>query len=98
MKIVAEIIANSVRKDDIVARIGGDEFAAFLYDGNEKTAKSIQKRIMDLIKINNEKLIEKHLNLSVSSGYAINQGHNDTIEELMKKADSLMYEHKMNKS
>ncbi len=93
----ADVIRQSFRKADIVARIGGDEFTAVLFDGDEKKAKTIQQRIIDLVNTNNEKLKEKYLELSVSIGYAMSESDNETIEDLMKKADVLMYEDKMKK-
>ncbi|MDZ7671698.1 MAG: GGDEF domain-containing protein [Halanaerobiales bacterium] len=98
IKSFADVLKQCFRKKDIVARIGGDEFTAFLYDGDEKTAKSVQKRIINLINMYNENLKDEHLKLSVSMGYVINQSNNDTIEDLMKKADALMYKDKMGKS
>ncbi|NLV82778.1 MAG: diguanylate cyclase [Synergistaceae bacterium] len=97
IKSFAEVVKQSFRETDIVARIGGDEFTAVLYDADEKMAKTVQQRISDLIKINNENLIDKHLELSVSIGYAISKNENETIEDLMKKADVLMYENKRKK-
>jgi len=97
IKSFADILNQCFRKEDIVIKIGGDEFTAFLYDGDEKTAKSIKNRILNLIDRYNEKLEKKHLKLSVSIGYVINQNNNETIEDFMKKADNLMYRDKMRK-
>ncbi|XWX63935.1 GGDEF domain-containing protein [Desulfitobacterium sp. AusDCA] len=63
----------------------------FLIDTN------IKQRIIDLIRVNNENLKSKHLELSVSIGYAMLENKNDTIEYLMKKADALMYADKARK-
>ena len=93
----ADVIKQCFRETDIAARIGGDEFTAVLYNADEKMAKTVRQRILDQIKENNEKLIDKHLELSVSIGYAISNNENETIEDLMKKADVLMYDDKMKK-
>jgi diguanylate cyclase (GGDEF)-like protein len=90
----ADVIKQCFREVDTVARIGGDEFTAVLFDGDEELAKTIQQRIRNLIKMKNENLKDKHLELSVSMGYALNESDNETLEDLMKKADSLMYEDK----
>jgi len=93
----AEIMKRSFREADIVARIGGDEFTAILYDLDEDNAKQIKQRIIDLIRENNENLKAKHLDLSVSMGYARPEKENDTIENLMNKADEQMYADKARK-
>lgn len=93
----ADVIKQCFRETDIAARIGGDEFTAVLYGADEKMAKTVRQRMLDQIKAHNEKLIDKHLKLSVSIGYAISNNENETIEDLMKKADVLMYEDKMKK-
>ena len=93
----ADVIKQNFRETDIAARIGGDEFTAVLYNADEKMANTIRQRVLALIKINNEKLIDKQLELSVSMGYAISSNENETIEDLMKKADILMYKDKMQK-
>lgn len=93
----ADIIKQCFRETDITARIGGDEFTAVLHDADETMAKAMQQRILDLIKINNEKLTDKKLKLSVSIGYAISKNEEETIEDLMKKADILMYVDKRKK-
>ncbi len=93
----AEIMKKSFRETDIVARIGGDEFTAILYNADEDIVEVIKQRIIDLIRENNEKLKAKHLELSVSIGYARFEKENDTIETLMNKADGQMYADKVSK-
>ena len=96
IKSFADVLKQAFRKDDLTARIGGDEFLAFTYEGNQETAKSIVKRINNLINLNNNNLKANHLNLNVSIGYAVNN-NDQSVEELMKKADDLMYKNKNNK-
>ena len=97
IKSFAEIMRKSIRETDIPARIGGDEFIAILYDANEKIAASIKKRMLDLIRINNNHITAKYLELSVSIGYALTKNKKDTIEVLMKQADEQMYADKIRK-
>lgn len=93
----AEILKKSFRETDIIARIGGDEFIAILYDAGEEIIKEIRERIINLIRANNDNLKAKHLELSVSIGYAMPEKENDTIEDLIKKADEQMYANKARK-
>jgi len=91
----AEIMKVCFRENDIIARIGGDEFIAILYDSDEEIAISIKQRIIKSIAKKNKTLNNLRLALSVSIGYAIQEQENETLEALMKKADALMYEDKV---
>jgi diguanylate cyclase (GGDEF)-like protein len=91
IKDFATIVASCFRESDIVARIGGDEFVAILYDTDEKTAAAIHQRVMIMIQARNDNLHNEHLKLSASIGYAIRENGDETIERLMKNADASMY-------
>lgn len=93
----AQIIGKCFREKDIVARIGGDEFVAVLYDADEKTAELIETRIVKAIESYNNDLDKKHLSLSVSAGYYTTDNEASTIEDLVKKADRHMYKDKARK-
>lgn len=95
IKSFAEILKQSFRENDIVARIGGDEFVAIIYDTDNP--EDIKQRIVELIDINNSSIKEKHLSVSVSIGYAMPDNGNGVIEDLMREADKKMYEDKSRK-
>jgi len=92
----ANVLKKCFREDDVVARVGGDEFLGILSDCDMEMAETIKSRIQEAIMMNN-KSIPQHLSLSISIGYAIPKSTNDTLEEVMSKADELMYEDKMRK-
>ncbi len=94
---VANIIKNAFRETDIVARIGGDEFISILPECDENMAEIFKERIKDSIRKYNSKVKEDHLNISFSIGFSSSFGTKYTIEELMQKADALMYEDKLSK-
>ncbi len=94
---VANIIKNAFRETDIVARIGGDEFVAILPECDENMAGIFKERIEDSIRKYNSEVKEAHLNISFSIGFSSSVGTNYTLEELMQKADVLMYKDKLSK-
>jgi diguanylate cyclase (GGDEF)-like protein len=94
---VAAILKKCFRESDIVARIGGDEFVAILQDIDTEGAEIIKNRIKQQIEIYNQSRQETHLQISFSIGYAAGETSEDTIEEMMKKADELMYIDKMSR-
>ena len=90
---VAEAIKLSVRSNDKVFRIGGDEFIILVSRANEDILEKIIERIQKRIdKINEmEKLSPP---LSVSIGYSIWKSHDVPFQEALEEADSNMYRKK----
>lgn len=94
---VAKRLLNNTRKDDIVARIGGDEFILIIK--NIADTKSIEKLAANLQKKIREPLeIDTHIfNITLSMGISIYPQHGSTADELLKNADIAMYEVKKSK-
>jgi diguanylate cyclase (GGDEF)-like protein len=88
---IAGILKSVTRSSDIVARIGGDEFALILPESNEKIVKKIISRIEKKIKNINKQI---DFNLSLSVGYAIKNNTEEDLNEVFKKADKNMYKNK----
>lgn len=89
---ISSVLKSCCRSNDIVARIGGDEFAIFLTNTDEKTAESLVDRI-------NRKLDAEtydSVKPSASIGYAVKETLFDKVgfDEIIKKADEMMYENK----
>ncbi len=92
IKKMASILKKSVRVVDIPARIGGDEFVLLMVntdlDGVERCIKRINENLLTENKKDNQPY------LSVSIGYAIQNGQFSTPDELFSEADRVMYEKK----
>ena len=90
---VAELLASGVRKSDVVARIGGDEFGILLENADEPNAHETAARLIDMI-ADCEFLHEgEALPLSVAIGVGM-IGASDTAEAVMDRADEEMYRRK----
>jgi diguanylate cyclase (GGDEF)-like protein len=94
LKKAAEIISGTCRSDDIISRIGGDEFVMLLPRTSEDMASSIVERIkrecennpLDFIKIN------------ISFGAATKTSVDEDIYQTLGKAEERMYFNKLKES
>ena len=85
----AHALANAGRKTDIVARIGGDEFAMLLPESTDETAGEVLRRIR--AEIDKYKRGEDSLPLNIACGAATTSGRIQNIEALFSEADKQMY-------
>jgi len=93
----AEVLKEAFRSSDIIARLGGDEFVLLASVGKDESAESLTERLQQKIALANAQR-NRPYDLSISIGVA----HYDpdeacTIEELMGRADRVMYEEKRKK-
>ncbi len=89
IKKVAEILKNSVRAVDIVARIGGDEFVLLMPNTDERGVRMCIERIKRNIERENAKGGQPYI--SVSIGYEIQNGQYDDPDKFFAAADRYMY-------
>ena len=90
---VARLLVGGVRKSDVVARIGGDEFAILLGHSDDDSARETASRLAELIAGSDFSHGERPLPLSVAIGAAPIHG-DDTPETAMARADQEMYRRK----
>jgi len=91
LKKAAEIIKNTCREDDIISRIGGDEFAVLL--ANTDIGKTAQ--IADQIKENATKEKVANIELSISYGYDTKKDDTYSIMDILANSENHMYRQKL---
>ncbi len=87
----AEIIKKGCRSDDIISRVGGDEFVILLPQTNEFEAEKIINRFKNLCGY--EKV--GSIDISISFGFETKNKMDYKIEDVYKKAEDDMYNHKL---
>src|SRR5262249_30617085 len=93
----AEILKETFRTSDIVARIGGDEFVVMAAISPDETPEAVIQRVQENFTLSNERRTRPY-NVSVSVGVAhFDDEQNLSIAELMARADRAMYQQKRNK-
>ena len=90
---VAELLVGGVRRSDVVARIGGDEFGILLAHADETNAHETAARLADQIAGCDFTHNGDALPLSVAIGVGM-IGPDDCAETIMARADEEMYRRK----
>lgn len=90
---LAKSLTNSVRKNDVVIRYGGDEFVILLYDVNPETLRIKADKIRAMVESSSlrEENIEIHFTISVG---ATMMGPQDSLLSSIQMSDDAMYESK----
>jgi diguanylate cyclase (GGDEF)-like protein/PAS domain S-box-containing protein len=95
---VAVILKETLRESDIVARIGGDEFAVLAMRSQRGGEKALLGRLEEKIRAHNLKN-PKRLHLSLSMGIVrFDPREYSSLEEFLAHADYLMYQQKRSKA
>lgn len=94
LKTVAQRLRDSLRATDTISRLGGDEFTVILSDvvipsGIEAAVKKIMNNVIQPLEINGHTL-----SVSASIGISLFPDDSLAIDELIKKADTALYQAK----
>jgi len=89
----SKVIRKSFREGDVVARVGGDEFAILLPNSPRSKVENICQRIKNAVVAYSRK--NALLPLSIATGFAIRNNPNQSMAELYREADNNMYKEKL---
>jgi two-component system, cell cycle response regulator len=92
LQMVASVIQQNTRNQDMAARYGGEEFVVMLCDTPARTASKIAERIRSSIENLDILYDGQHLNLTISIGVAqYNPELDATAKTLVDRADKALY-------
>ena len=91
LKEISRILEESCRKEDVVARWGGDEFAIILPKTTSEKANEICRRIHERC----EEAQHDFIQLSIALGAATKSTLETEMHELIKEAENRMYRNKL---
>lgn len=93
LKLLATTMGRIVRSDDLLARIGGEEFAVLVSDGDEAGAELLAERLRAGVEaiVWPPDLVLPHGRVTVSVGFARSAGPQVTPTWLLHRADAALY-------
>ena len=91
LKTVAKVIQKACRSNDVVSRIGGDEFVLLLPNSTASDAEEIITQIQTACK--KEKVAS--VDISISFGFETKERQKEDVSVILKKAEDFMYKKKL---
>ncbi len=88
----ARKIKEAIRSGDLLARIGGDEFAIILTETDQNEASKIYRKIKQKCKETSEDKIPISLGMGTAT---ITMCSNQSLEQIVKEAENKMYQNKL---
>jgi len=93
LKMVAKTLASNLRSDDFIGRWGGEEFVAVITDTDNKSLYGIAEKLRALVSQSSFTTDRGSVSATISAGATVAK-RGETMEQLIKRADRLMYESK----
>jgi diguanylate cyclase (GGDEF)-like protein len=95
LQAIATLLRDCFRESDIIGRMGGDEFAVAAVDTDPSSVATLEQRFSKAVQQRNEKAAKPY-EIVLSTGVLVcdKSMQAPSIEDLLTRADALMYEQK----
>lgn len=94
IKLIAKLVTKTLRKSDLIARMGGDEFVLLLPETNARQAEKLMKKIQMVLSDNPMTIGSEVVHIRFSAGIAQLSPQHASFKELFKSADEALYKAK----
>ncbi|HQM96614.1 MAG TPA: PAS domain S-box protein [Clostridia bacterium] len=92
---ISQLIKKNCRAEDVVARIGGDDFAVLMPNTDNETASLIAEKIIHDCEKLSKKPLKKPVFTNISLGYATKNKVSENINQIFRDAEDLMFKRKL---
>ena len=96
LKHLVATLLGGIRRDDLLGRLGGEEFAILLPATAPETAELVGKRLVDRVAANPTDYGDRPIRMTVSIGLAAALEIEQSIEQTIARADAALYRAKNN--
>jgi len=90
LQIVAQRLQGCLRQSDMLCRLGGDEFVVYLHGGDAAVAEGVARRMLEDM-LRPFMLDGMGFSIQCSIGVALYPQDGETLDDLIKQADTAMY-------
>lgn len=95
LKVLSQVFRSVNRQTDVLARLGGEEFAVFMPDTPQAEAMTVAERLRRAVEDAPMTLPDGQcIHITVSIGVTTIQASDSHIDDLLKRADTALYEAK----
>ncbi|WP_228143613.1 GGDEF domain-containing protein [Marinobacter gudaonensis] len=96
LRTVADLLTAELRDDDVIGRVGGEEFAAVLRNNSREAVEAVAARLLQRIAETGREINNVPVHLSASIGGATLGPEHGRFQDVLASADRALYRAKQN--